>query len=589
MNRIAVIAMLAALLALPSMISAAQFSIVNAAWGGQNASTGPVAGQHNVPLVITAQNLECMPLKNVTMTLSVWNTGFKAANGQGSMTESLADVGANEQFQYTFYVNVPNNMSSGIYYLPAQITWESASSTSVYLNCTVSASASYHINTPVYLTIPVHFGGSAQLSYRQGPGQLNPGSTGNVTLLVTNIGYGNASQVQTTVSVQSSSKASVVSQPGRIASLVPGQTVPINFTLSIPANFSGSALQLNLSSSFLSGGSSSSTQKGSIGLSVSSKAPIIISQNQTVAGLGGTTQLSIGITNNANSTIYYVQASLGQQQRLASNSSSSLSITKGNPGYYSSIAPGQTVWFTPYVTTSPSASEGGYNTALTVTYTGSGGVSQSLSYNLGIIIAPRLAVVLQGVSASYMGANSPLIQVSGNLLDEGSGNAYYTRVYAYLMDNGSVVASNSTYVGEILTDSPTAFGVVLQAPEQRDARSFNGISGTSPAPGQQGPATVQNGARSLQVRLYASYQDDMGTPFKSNSTAYDIGSGSLFAGLSGSVATGSGAYYRYGASTPWYTYAVVAVIIAAVAVAGFYTYRRRASRRGPKRKERQVT
>lgn len=579
------IAAFAALAALPGVAAATDFSVVNAAWGTSGSSLMPVAGQNGVPLTITMQNTMCEPIRDVSFTLSTLGTGFSMGSGGGSATQSVATVAAGSQFSYTFYLNVPKDAVQGTYPMSGELTYYFPQT--IYSNCTAPSSSSYSLATPAeYYSIPVYFGGNAVIAYSQGPAQVMPGSVENVTLLLTNLGSGNATQVQATINPQPGSHAGVISQPGTIVSIPAGNTAALSFTMSIPANLSGSTLPLNITTSYLSGGTSYQVQKSSFGLSVSSKAPIIIISNQTVAGVGGTTQLSIGIKNNGDVPMTYVQASLGQQTKIGvvTNTTSTLTVTRNNPEYFNSIAPGQTVWFTPSVTTSPSVSEGGYNMVLLLSYMGNGNVSQSAGYTIGVIVAPRVSVVPQGVSVSPLGLNSTGVQVSGNLLDMGSGNAYYSEVYAYLMSNGTVIGSNSTYVGEVLSDSPTAFSVLL-VPSLPAAQR----GGAQPVQGSGGNV-VRSGPQNLQVRLYAVYYDDLGDMFRSNASTYSVDQGSLL-GLSGGsgpvlVSNGNGTY-RFTRSGPDYIgYAVVAVI-AVIAAAGFLLYRRK-SKKGRKR-ERQVT
>lgn len=582
------IAAFAALALLPSLAGAtSDFGIVNAAWGTSGAPVSPAPGQYGVPLTITVQNLMCQPIKDVQFTLSTLGTGFTMSGGGGSSTQTVSTVAAGQQFSYTFYLNVPSGAVQGAYPMSGRLTYYYP--VSVNNNCTASSSVAYNQYTPAdYYSIPVYFSGNAVLSYRQGPAQVIPGGTENVTLLVTNTGSGNATQLQAVVSLPQGSRASVVSQPDTADLIAPGATAKLDFELSLPANLSGSSLPINITSSFLNGGSVYQVQRTPLSLSVSSRAPIVIVQNQTVAGVGGTTQLSIGIRNNADYPITYVQASLGQQTRLglATNSTSTVTVTKGNPGYFDSIAPGQTVWFAPSVTTSPSVSEGGYNMVLLLSYMAPGNVSQSAGYTIGVVVAPRVNVVLQGVSASPLGLNSTGVQVSGNLLDMGSGNAYYSEVYAYLLVNGTVVGSNSTYVGEVLSDSPAAFSVTLsQQPSLAQRGSQAAQSGGTPASGN----AVVSQRQDMQVELYAVYYDDLGDQFRSNSSTYGVGSGSFLGPgtPSGAFVVNGNTYRSIRGGTDYASVAVAVVIVALIGAAGFYLYKRR-SKKG-RRKERQVT
>lgn len=572
-----VISGLAALAFIMAFSGAASFSIVNAAWGTAGAPVSPSAGQYGVPFTVAVQNLMCQPIKDVSFTLSALNTGFSLAGGSGSAVQSTPIVQAGQQFSYTFYLNVPKNMTEGLYNMQGEIIYYYPQT--VYTNCTAPQSSGYNLNTPAeYYAVPIFFSGNALLQFTQSSMQLVAGTVNNATFSVRNLGTGNATQVRVIVSVPSG-KGSVISQPLVIPSIPAGQVAEMEFPIYLSGNVSGSPLQLNFSSTFLSGGSVLQTEKSQFALSVSSKPPVIILQNRTVAGVGSTTVLSIGIKNNGNVPLYYVQASLAQQQSFSANSSGTVSVTNGNPGYFEAIQPNQTVWFTPSVTTSPSVSEGGYNMRLSLIYT-AGGASQTYNYNMGVIVAPRVAVELSDVTATPLGFNSTGIQVSGNLLDIGSGNAYYSQVYAYLLYNNTVIASNTSYVGEILSDSPTAFNLVLvpQGMERPPGEQQLGRQATS-------RNTTALSQANLRVKLYATYQDDMGNGLRSNSSSYVVSAGPQ-AG-SGAIIPGSGNFALRNSRNSSNTYLYYIGASIAVAATVVYLYRRRG--RGLKRKkERQV-
>lgn len=575
MNRTTILVTILFAITTLSMAGATQFSVINAAWGTQNmSSVNPLPGQHSVPLTITMQNLLCDPLKNVTLTLSTWSTNFTFSNGQNSDVQSISNVGPNQQFKYTFYVNVPSGISPGTYNLPAQVTWESTNNQ--FLNCTAPLNAYYYINTPINIVIPVYFNGNPNLQYKSQSLYLTPGQINNVTLYVSNIGFGNASDVQTNVALQGiqNSKIGILEQPNTIPYLAAGATKPVHFSISIPSNFTGLLLPLNLTSTFANGTTSSYQHlKSTLNLLVQSNIPIMITENETVTNVGAITQLSIGITNNEKTPIYSVEATLSQQNA----SSSSMSVTKGNPSYYSIIEPNQTVWFRPSVTTSPSATEGGYNTKLSISYQDSAGSMQTLNYNIGVVVVARLAMVQEGVSVYPESVNSSLFAVSGSLIDEGSGNAYYAEVYATLMRNNTIISQNSTYVGEVLTNSPTAFSLLLNgasgyssntniAAQSSNAirRSANSIGASNTVSNSISGKTAfsPTGSNNLKVKVYVVYQNDLGNVFTTNSTTYNV-SGSFFAGAISSLSQ----YYTHKSSgTPIYVYVIIIIAIIAAFV-----------------------
>ncbi len=582
MNKIAALIAFAFIIAMP-IINASQFSLIDVAWGAHNVS-GPIAGQQNVPLVVTMQNLQCATLKNVTLTLSLLGSDFAAANGQSSITESVAEVGPNQQFTYTFYVNVLPSISGGMQYLNAHIAWESPSSVS--LNCTSPASAYYYINSPYYFTLPVYFGGISKLKYSQNVTQLAIGTVNNVTLYISNIGTGNASQIDTEIGL-GQSKAVVLKQPGTIANLSPGETKAVNFTVAIPGNFSGSTLLANVSSTFINGSYAYQNERSTMAFLVPAKLPLLITQNNTTIYIGGTKTVSIGITNNGASPIYSLQAALTPQNM----SSSSLAVTKGNLAYYSVIEPGQTVYFTPSITTSPSASEGGYNIGLSISYQDQTGAQQSQRYNVGLLVVPRLSVVLNGVTAYQATVSNAIgmVTVSGDAIDEGSDNVNYAEVYAYIIDNGKIISENSTYIGEILTDSPTAFTVPLAYPLAYTAgqHGFNASSNASrnynaSRKYAQGNYTAIAQNSSLKVGVYVVYQNDFGSQIETNTSTYEVSAPSFSTFIA----------MRFKKGNPYadYEYAAAIIAIAIIAVVAYKRHRKRKKLGNEeKRKERRVT
>lgn len=569
----------------PYAASAAQFSIVNVEWGTPSAALFPMPGQYGTPLTVVMQNWQCGQIKNVTLTLSTWSTNFTTVNRQGSIAESISNVSSNQQFQFTFYLNIPSNIAPGVYDLPAQITWESTTNT--YDNCTSTPSAFYSLHTPYYFSVPVYISGNPVLQYSANTTSLVAGKVNNLTLYISDNGFGNAMQVQFSVSPLSQS-VGVLNHLGIISSLGAGSKAALNLSVYIPSNFTSSLLSFNVSAQFLNGSSGFQHQKNILSFLVSPSSQLGVAENVSTVYVGYTSPLVIGITNKGSAPISSVEASLGMS-KMNTSSSGEVSVTGGNPSYYSVVEPGQTIWFMPYITTGPSTPEGGYGSTLSVSYSNSNGAQETDSYPIGFAVASRVSIITDGVSVSSSGINSSSITVSGSLIDQGSGNAYYATVYAYMTRNGTIVSSNSSYVGEVLTDSPTPFSFTVSMPAMQGylTQSTNAASGNfvhATRNTLSGNTITAGISHNEKVELYVTYQNDLGGQFKTNESFYSIGGSSPH----GIVPSGSAAvYYRNTASSgiPIYIYAIA---VAAAACAGFLAYRRMHGPRKKKPKERQV-
>jgi len=139
------------------------------------------------------------------------------------------------------------------------------------------------------------------------------------------------------------------------------------------------------------------------------------------------------------------------------------------------------------VTCGPKTAEGAYIGTLTVSYADQFGNAHTATFSVGLVAIGWIQMVVQDEVASF---NSTSGSVSGTLLNEGVANAFYTEVTGTLSSGTTQLATGSSYVGEVDSNTPIPVAVSLTVPATAFARA--------------------NGTATLT--LTATYQNDYGQP-----------------------------------------------------------------------------
>jgi len=265
-------------------------------------------------------------------------------------------------------------------------------------------------------------------------------------------------------------------------------------------------------------------------------------------GVGKQSTVSFMISNSGTAPVYSPTFSLTAPSGLAVTSNATFSRS----GLV--IKPGQSVTYVANITSGPKTSEGAYIATLTVSFADQFGNAHSSVFSVGLVAVGEIQIVVQNERVSRNGTS---VSVTGTLLNEGLANAYYMQVTATLTAGTSQLASTTSYVGEVDTNTPLPVSLSLSIPASALA-SANG-TGT--------------------LTLAANYQNDFGQALQfKNSQRVSLSSGSPSGG-STFVTTTSGTTVSAGTLGVVRYAALIGIVVAAIIT---LVYVRRSRSKGKK-------
>ena len=339
--------------------------------------------------------------------------------------------------------------------------------------------------------------------------------------------------VPSPLSVSSSSSLSLSN-----ATLAPGASVGYNATISASSSSTGGSYSGSLTVIYTDASGNTYSQSTSVTFNlVIQIRQVSESSLSTQVYVGGTTRVAFTISNTGNVPVYSPTVELTLPSGLAVTANS----TYSSPGLV--LAPGKSLVYEANVTSGPSTSEATYTGTLTVTYTDSYGNSYSQTFSPGLVLVAGIDLVVQDLSASQASPGS--LTVTGTLLNEGLGSAYYLEV------SGSSPGGKpgSTYVGEVDPNTPVPFSVTVP---------------------------YSSGGSSVQVQIVANYKNNYGQALRYEHASPVSLSPS---GSSSQVGTTTESSTGGSSSADLLRYVVLAVIVVAIVASALYVRRSRRSRK----------
>jgi uncharacterized repeat protein (TIGR01451 family) len=268
---------------------------------------------------------------------------------------------------------------------------------------------------------------------------------------------------------------------------------------------------------------------------------VSVSASSPQVQVGGTTKVTFAISNAGNVPVYSPTISLTLPSGLAVTANS----TYSSPGLV--LAPGKSLLYEANVTSGPSTSEATYSGTLTVSYTDTYGNSYSQTFSPGFVLVAAIDLVIQDLSASQ--ASGGTLTVTGTLLNEGLGSAYYLQVSG----SASHGMPGSTYVGEVDPNTPVPFSVTV-------------------------PYNASSGRSEVEVQIVADYKNNYGQALRYGySSPISLGGSSFLPSLTG---TGTQSSAAGSFSTDLLRYLVIAIIVVAIVASALYVRRSRRSSKG---------
>jgi hypothetical protein len=384
---------------------------------------------------------------------------------------------------------------------------------------------------------------SGTLSISASTKSLVAGEQSTVSFTITNTGHQAVHSptfsltVPSPLVVSSSSSLSLSNE-----TIVPGESVQYNATISSPSSSTGGSYSGSLTVTYTdqSGNTFSQSTPVTFNLVIQIRQ-VSLSSSSTQVQVGGTTRVAFTISNAGNVPVYSPTISLTLPSGLAVTANS----TYSSPGLM--LQPGKSLLYEANVTSGPSTSEATYTGTLVVSYTDTYGNSYSQTFSPGFVLVAGIDLVIQDLSASQ--ASGGTLTVTGTLLNEGLGSAYYLEV------SGSSAhgTPGSSYVGEVDPNTPVPFSVTF-------------------------PYDVSSGGSHADVQIVADYKNNYGQALHYEySSPVSVGGSSSSFSLTG---TGSQSSAGGSASADLLRYLVIIIIVVAVVASALYVRRSRRSSKG---------
>jgi trimeric autotransporter adhesin len=295
---------------------------------------------------------------------------------------------------------------------------------------------------------------AAQISVTESGTPLTAGSTSEISLVIEN--EGSASLYSPTFTFSASSPLVVVansslSLPG--VTLAPGRSITYSVAVGSSVSASGGLYEGTLGVTYLDASNGSHSESFSVGLQLTDPVTqLSVQAFSTNLMVGGSSAVSLEITNTGGDSLYYPSFSLSAPSSLTVTANSTYTRT----GLV--LAPGQSFEYRVTISNGPKTAEGAYGATLSVTYYDQYGNSHTLTFPVGLVVIGGIDLVVQDETVSQ---NATSITISGSLLNEGEASAYYLELVANATIGSQNVGGGSYYVGEIDPNTPTAFSITI--------------------------------------------------------------------------------------------------------------------------------
>ena len=304
------------------------------------------------------------------------------------------------------------------------------------------------------------------LVYQAEDTSLVPGAANDVPFTVTNLGTEPIFQVHTAVAAPS--QASVLTLFPTLAELGPNGSATNTVEVYVSDSLANSPLELTFTTSYVDvqGVTGSSTQTvGLYTLGSNSSLPSVLVSISPIAskvGAGTQSKVSFKVENVGQAPLDSPVLSLSVSSPLVVIQNSSYAIPSGV------LKPGASVPFLALVGAGTTATPGYYPASVTITYLDQTGEEKSATFTSGLLLSGTIELVIQAPEVTQ---GNTTLSVSGEILNEGFSNAYYSSVAGSMA--GSRGTSQSDYVGEIDPNTPVPFSLTIPYTPSGSVRTAN--------------------------------------------------------------------------------------------------------------------
>jgi hypothetical protein len=176
--------------------------------------------------------------------------------------------------------------------------------------------------------------------------------------------------------------------------------------------------------------------------------------NSPYVVLGINSSAVLDIANIGNTTLYSPVISI--------SAPAGFTVTGNSTFYYPNVSllPSESISVPIELSSSPSTAQGAYAVSISIEYYNSTGTVITKSFEVGFLGVAKVALIIQGFSEN---TSASTVTVSGTLLDEGTGSAYYLTLNATFAQR-NLSSTGSTYIGEVDSNTPTPFSLTFNLP-----------------------------------------------------------------------------------------------------------------------------
>ena len=396
------------------------FTYTSVMWGSNNTPIQAGPGDNNVPLTVNMQYLGSDKVTSVSAVVSL-PSGFTNTTGSQSAT-TAANIASSPVFALVFYLGISDTAQLGNYVFPMTVS---------YLT---TATAQTNVWQSMSMFVVVNLAGKATLLLSSPNVVLSPGRVNNISVILDDVGTGNASQVSVTASGPAG--VSVLNSFPTITSLPAKSAVTLTTAIFVPSSDAGGAVSVTFVASYKDAYYNSQSTTQTVGFYVSTAVQSTYAVQASLHSLvvGEQTPVVISFDNTGTATMTNVVVVLSGQLPLT---------VVGGDGSFSigTLSPGSrtTITVTLYVATSSSQM---VSLPITITYRDASGsvISASRTINFLLASAPGGFVLLNtawGTSSNPIEAGPGETDALLSVTLQYFGNTIVTSLHALLSLPGS--------------------------------------------------------------------------------------------------------------------------------------------------------
>ncbi len=512
------------------------FKIIGVTWGNATHEVSAGPGELDVPLTLTVENLvSSCNLVSVEGYLQLYG-GLSNYNGTDYAEDFVSTVTPDSTFNIVFNLNIAGNETAApnkTIALPLYISWN-------YSNSSIA-------RTTQSYSLAIPFEGTPKFSFITPDRALIAGEDNNFTMQVSNTGSGYARDF--VLSLSGNSSISLLGQPPQLGDIAPNQTENATLQIYVAPSLAGQSINLKINSHYISPYGYNTSLTGSLNLYAISASESTISVTPSTQTLveGQIENISVIVANHGTSTIDNLSVLMSPVSPLSLiGSDTYINIPKLDAGQNVSLP------IEVYVASSSSSSPVS-TLDVQLSYDGQSESSpRVLSFlSPGFINVTEVSATVLPTTPTKGG----IFSLTATLNNLGSTTASAAQVTAKAPKGLTIIGDNTTFIGSLDTDTPTAFTLSFRV-------SPTASTGTYVIP----VVLTYSNNINQRVNKTLNFSVSIGA---SNSNTIIVGSGA-------NATQFRERYYSSGPSL--LEIAAVVVVIVVVAGAAFYFYRQRAKK-----------